>query len=35
VSYGMHDKQRILASGAKACIDDIALLLQWLINDNS
>jgi len=30
VTYGMHDRARLLESGAKACIDDITQLPIWL-----
>ena len=32
VSYGVHDKQRLLACNPLACVDDVAALHGWLVN---
>jgi len=32
VSYGVHDKQRLLACDPMACVDDVDALQDWLLN---
>jgi phosphoglycolate phosphatase len=34
VSYGVHDKQRLLACNPLDCVDDVAALHGWLLNNN-
>lgn len=35
VSYGVHDKQRLLACNPLECVDDVATLHGWLTLDNT
>jgi phosphoglycolate phosphatase len=35
VSYGVHDKQRLLACNPLDCVDDVAALHGWLLNNNT
>ena len=35
VSYGVHEKPRLLACNPLDCVDDVAAMHSWLINNNS
>lgn len=35
VSYGVHDKSRLLACNPLACVDDVAALQGWLVNNKT
>ncbi|MBI1421855.1 MAG: HAD-IA family hydrolase [Gammaproteobacteria bacterium] len=35
VSYGVHEKQRLLACNPLACVDDVTAMHSWLIDNNS
>jgi phosphoglycolate phosphatase len=35
VSYGVHDKQRLLACNPLDCVDDVSALHRWLVNNKT
>ena len=35
VSYGVHDKQRLLACNPLDCVDDVAAMHGWLTKNNT